>query len=197
MALYTPEYQPTGDESGRRHHVQGHHPRAARGQGRPPSTWATSSSWRAKGFYDNLKFHRYVPGFVIQGGCPNTRDLSPEDVAKAAGNPYAGLGTGGPGYSIKEEYTTNPHNQPRGRRARHGALPEPRLAQARSSTSAWAPSPCSTRATRCSARPSKAWTSIGQLRVRDVIESTSRSRTRRSSPAAAHSTQRIQMNNEL
>ena len=64
-----------------------------------------------KGFYDNLKFHRYVPGFVIQGGCPtSTRDLSPEDAAKCAGNPYAGLGTGGPGYSIKEEYSTSPHN---------------------------------------------------------------------------------------
>ena len=31
-------------------------------------------------------------------------------MSKSAGNPYAGLGTGGPGYSIKEEYSTNPHN---------------------------------------------------------------------------------------
>ena len=63
-----------------------------------------------KGFYDNLKFHRYVPGFVIQGGCPNTRDLDSAQVIEAAGNPWAGLGTGGPGYCIKQEYTTNPHN---------------------------------------------------------------------------------------
>ena len=30
---------------------------------------------------------------------------------KKAGNPFAGLGTGGPGYSIKEEYSTNPNNK--------------------------------------------------------------------------------------
>lgn len=38
-----------------------------------------------KGFYNGLTFHRVIPGFVVQGGCPN------------------GNGTGGPGYTIKCE----------------------------------------------------------------------------------------------
>ena len=42
-----------------------------------------------KGFYDGLIFHRCIPGFMIQGGCPQ------------------GTGTGGPGYSIKGEFTQN------------------------------------------------------------------------------------------
>jgi peptidyl-prolyl cis-trans isomerase B (cyclophilin B) len=42
-----------------------------------------------KGFYDDLTFHRNIPGFVIQGGCP------------------VGNGTGGPGYTIKGEFASN------------------------------------------------------------------------------------------
>ena len=42
-----------------------------------------------KGYYDGLRFHRIIRGFMIQGGCPQ------------------GTGTGGPGYQIKGEFSSN------------------------------------------------------------------------------------------
>ena len=57
-----------------------------------PGTVANFVKLARSGFYDGLRFHRVIPDFVIQGGCP------------------LGTGTGNPGYSIKGEWTTNPHN---------------------------------------------------------------------------------------
>ena len=51
-----------------------------------------------EGFYNGLAFHRVIPGFMAQGGCPNTREGS-------NGMP----GTGGPGFSIKCEINPNKH----------------------------------------------------------------------------------------
>ena len=50
-----------------------------------PNTVANFIKLANEGFYDGLTFHRVIPGFVIQGGCPH------------------GDGTGGPGYTIKCE----------------------------------------------------------------------------------------------
>ena len=110
MALYTPEYQPTGEEIAVVKTSKGTIRVQLAGKDAPIHVGNFVELAR-KGFYDNLKFHRYVPGFVIQGGCPNTRDLDPDQVRAAEGNPFAGLGTGGPGYTIKQEYTTNPNNK--------------------------------------------------------------------------------------
>lgn len=109
MALYTPEYIPTGEEIAVIKTSKGDIKVQLAGKDAPIHV-GNFVELANKGFYDNLKFHRYVPGFVIQGGCPNTRDLSPEEVVQKAGSPFAGLGTGNPGYSIKHEYDTNPNN---------------------------------------------------------------------------------------
>ncbi len=54
-----------------------------------PNTVANFVKLAKDGYYDGLKWHRVIPDFVIQGGCPNSKD-------GATGMP----GTGGPGYQI-------------------------------------------------------------------------------------------------
>lgn len=56
-----------------------------------------------EGYYNGLKWHRVIPDFVIQGGCPNTRE-------GATGMP----GTGGPGYTIDCEVTADKQHHDRG-----------------------------------------------------------------------------------
>jgi peptidyl-prolyl cis-trans isomerase B (cyclophilin B) len=63
-----------------------------------PNTVKNFADLANKGFYDGLAFHRVIPNFMIQGGCPNTRE-------GASGMP----GTGGPGYKINCEINPNKH----------------------------------------------------------------------------------------
>ncbi len=167
MALYTPEYQPTGDEIAVLHTSKGDIRVQLAGKDAPIHVGNFVELAR-KGFYDNLKFHRYVPGFVIQGGCPTTRDLTPEQVINEGSR--RGCGTGNPGYSIKEEFTTNPNNS-----HEDGALAMARSMDPNSAGSQFylclGAQPCSTPATPCSGRPSRGLDVIGSLRAGDVIES--------------------------
>lgn len=56
-----------------------------------PNTVRNFIALANSGYYDGLIFHRVIPGFMIQGGCPN------------------GTGTGGPGWSIRGEFSANGH----------------------------------------------------------------------------------------
>ena len=56
-----------------------------------PKTVENFVTLAKKGFYSGLTFHRVVPDFVVQGGCPK------------------GNGTGGPGHTIKAEFNTQKH----------------------------------------------------------------------------------------
>ena len=78
--LYTPTYKVSGGEVAVLETSKGTIRVRLDGEGAPIHV-ANFCELATSGFYDGLKFHRYVPGFVIQGGCPNTRDMSPEDVA--------------------------------------------------------------------------------------------------------------------
>ena len=107
--LYTPSYQLAGDEVAVFDTSRGTIRVRLDGAGAPVHV-ANFCELASSGFYDGLKFHRYVPGFVIQGGCPNTRDMSAADVAAGKMGPTGRPGTGGPGYRIREEFSTNPNN---------------------------------------------------------------------------------------
>lgn len=61
-----------------------------------PNTVANFYVLASDGFYDGLAFHRVIPGFVAQGGCPE------------------GTGAGGPGWTIRCELKGNPHKHKTG-----------------------------------------------------------------------------------
>lgn len=63
-----------------------------------PKTVENFKKLARDGFYDGTAFHRIIKGFMIQGGCPNTKE-------GATGIP----GTGDPGYKVKAEFNAKPH----------------------------------------------------------------------------------------
>ena len=65
-----------------------------------PNHVANFKKLAREGFYDGTKFHRVIPNFMIQGGCPNTKP-------GAVGMP----GTGNPGYKIKAEFNDVKHDR--------------------------------------------------------------------------------------
>ncbi len=65
-----------------------------------PNTVANFTKLAGDGFYDGVKFHRVIKGFMIQGGDPLTKD----DTKQAM------WGTGGPGYQFADELTAGNHN---------------------------------------------------------------------------------------
>ncbi|MFO0494881.1 MAG: peptidylprolyl isomerase [Flavobacteriia bacterium] len=68
-----------------------------------PNTVANFAKLAKEGYYNGLKWHRVLPDFVIQGGCPNSRDGA------------SGIaGTGGPGYSIDCELEGGNQHHDRG-----------------------------------------------------------------------------------
>ena len=66
-----------------------------------PGTVENFTKLANDGFYDGTCFHRIMAGFMIQGGDPQTKDETLEDL----------WGTGGPGHTIKAEFNDRPHER--------------------------------------------------------------------------------------
>lgn len=66
-----------------------------------PATVENFKKLAKSGFYDGTAFHRIITGFMIQGGDPLTKDPTQEAL----------WGTGDPGYKIKAEFNTRPHDR--------------------------------------------------------------------------------------
>ena len=66
-----------------------------------PKTVENFKKLASSGFYDGTAFHRIIKGFMIQGGDPNTKDVTKE----------ASYGTGDPGYKIKAEFNERKHER--------------------------------------------------------------------------------------
>jgi peptidyl-prolyl cis-trans isomerase B (cyclophilin B) len=65
-----------------------------------PATVANFAKLASEGFYDGSQFHRVIPGFMIQGGDPNTKQADTRQYGK-----------GGPGYTIEDEFSDLPHRR--------------------------------------------------------------------------------------
>jgi peptidyl-prolyl cis-trans isomerase B (cyclophilin B) len=65
-----------------------------------PQTVASFLRLASEGFYAGTTFHRVIPGFMIQGGDPNTKNRDPRDD-----------GQGGPGYTLPDEFNDVPHRR--------------------------------------------------------------------------------------
>jgi len=94
--LYTPTYEPTGEEIAVITTPKGvikfeFYPEDA------PKHVAAFIELAQKGFYDGTKFHRVEPGFVVQGGDPLSKTDDPL------------VGTGGPGYRLEAEFNARQH----------------------------------------------------------------------------------------
>lgn len=94
--MYVAAYKPSGNETGLIKTPKGDiriefFPNDA------PNHVAAFVELARKGFYDSTKFHRVVPGFVVQGGDPLSKADDPM------------VGTGGPGYRLKAEFNARKH----------------------------------------------------------------------------------------
>jgi len=65
-----------------------------------PKTVAQFEQLASEGYYDRTSFHRVIPGFMIQGGCPNTRNADPRDD-----------GNGGGDRALEDEFSDLPHGR--------------------------------------------------------------------------------------